>query len=573
MKNLSVGSRITIGFATVITITVFLAAFFFTRLEAISTDEDSIVQDAMPGVYLIGQVEAKVRTEVVDRYRQALSPNDFELNRATEDIRRLEQGINECLANYEKTISRADDRRLFEAIKAAQPAFAAANEAVEQLVVQHKTDEALKLIQAKVLPAFDTLNVAIRAEVEGNKAFGDAADGQIETTMKHAKIGLLIGLVLACGAAVTIAVVITRSITRPLAAAAVAVERVAGGDLTATIATHAKDEIGRICEAMNTMIGSLRDIIGEIATATTNVASGSEQMSATAEQLSQGAAEQAAAAEESTSSMEEMAASIERNADNAKQTDKIASKAAEDAKTGGDSVARTVAAMREVAEKITIVEEIARKTDLLALNAAVEAARAGEHGKGFAVVASEVRKLAERSQAAAAEISKITGAGVQVAEQAGEMLGKLVPDIRKTAELVQEIAAASAEQNTGATQVNKAIQQLDQVIQENSSASEEMASTAEELATQAQQLQSAIAFFKTDLAVSVDVKARSGATSVAKNGDPKSSGKPATLVTRKAPPKPAEHGSNGHRPASGAVIALAETGRTADARDKEFQRY
>jgi methyl-accepting chemotaxis protein len=196
--------------------------------------------------------------------------------------------------------------------------------------------------------------------------------------------------------------------------------------------------------------------------------------------------------------MEEMASSIQQNADNAKQTDKIASKAAQDTKSGGEAVVQTVAAMKEIAEKINIIEEIARKTDLLALNAAVEAARAGEHGKGFAVVASEVRKLAERSQTAAAEISRLTTDGVEVAESAGELLGKLIPDIRKTAELVQEISAASAEQNTGASQINKAIQQLDQVIQQNASASEEMASTAEELSSQAEVLQSTVSFFKVD---------------------------------------------------------------------------
>jgi methyl-accepting chemotaxis protein len=221
-------------------------------------------------------------------------------------------------------------------------------------------------------------------------------------------------------------------------------------------------------------------------------------MSSTSQQLSQGASEQAAAAEESTSSMEEMTSSVQQNADSARQTDKIASKAAEDAKSGGEAVAQTVHAMKEVAEKISIIEEIARKTDLLALNAAVEAARAGEHGKGFAVVASEVRKLAERSQTAAAEISRLTADGVKTADGAGQLLAKLVPDIQKTAELVREIAAASAEQSTGANQVNKAIQQLDQVIQQNASASEEMASTAEELSSQAEVLQSAIAFFKVD---------------------------------------------------------------------------
>lgn len=227
-----------------------------------------------------------------------------------------------------------------------------------------------------------------------------------------------------------------------------------------------------------------------------NVASGSQQMSSSSEEMSQGATEQAASAEEASSSMEEMSSNIRQNADNAQQTERIAQKAAEDAKEGGFAVEKTVTAMRDIAEKISIIEEISRQTDLLALNAAIEAARAGEHGKGFAVVASEVRKLAERSQTAAGEISTLSGSSVEVAEKAGKMLSKLVPDIQKTSELVQEINAASNEQNTGADQINRAIQQLDLVIQQNASTAEEMASTAEELAAQAEQLQGSVAFFK-----------------------------------------------------------------------------
>jgi methyl-accepting chemotaxis protein len=198
--------------------------------------------------------------------------------------------------------------------------------------------------------------------------------------------------------------------------------------------------------------------------------------------------------------MEEMAANIKQNADNAAQTEKIARQSAKDAELSGSAVARAVEAMRTIAQKIGIVQEIARQTDLLALNAAVEAARAGEHGKGFAVVASEVRKLAERSQSAAAEIGAMSGDTVKAAAEAGDMLGRLVPDIRKTAELVSEISAACREQDIGASQINEAIQQLDKVTQQNAGASEEMSATSEELATQAEELQASIAFFKVDTA-------------------------------------------------------------------------
>lgn len=296
--------------------------------------------------------------------------------------------------------------------------------------------------------------------------------------------------------AFTLGYFISQGITRPIASALETCNRLSKGDLTVDIDLKGKDEVGQLLEAMREMVTSLREIVANVQSAADNVASGSQELSANSEQMSQGATEQAASAEEASSSMEQMAANIKQNADNAQQTEKIALKSAEDARQGGGAVVQTVEAMKEIAQKISIIEEIARQTDLLALNAAIEAARAGEHGKGFAVVASEVRKLAERSQQAAAEISSLSSSSVAVAEKAGEMLKQIVPDIQKTAELVQEINAASNEQNSGAEQVNLAIQQLDQVIQQNASASEEMASTAEELSSQAELLQASITFFK-----------------------------------------------------------------------------
>ncbi|MBI1920538.1 MAG: Cache 3/Cache 2 fusion domain-containing protein [Geobacter sp.] len=289
-----------------------------------------------------------------------------------------------------------------------------------------------------------------------------------------------------------------RMVSRPLGNAVSFAAAVAEGDLTANLSVDTKDEVGTLAQSLNAMVAKLREIAADVKGAADNVASGSQQLSAGAEEMSQGASEQAAAAEEASSSMEQMTSNIRQNADNAMQTERIAVKSAEAAREGGKAVEETVRAMKEIANKISIIEEIARQTNLLALNAAIEAARAGEHGKGFAVVASEVRKLAERSQKAAAEISDLSGSSVEVAERAGDLLGKMVPDIQRTAELVQEINAASREQDLGAEQINKAIQQLDQVIQQNAGASEEMASTAEELSSQAEQLQNAVAFFRVD---------------------------------------------------------------------------
>ena len=270
-------------------------------------------------------------------------------------------------------------------------------------------------------------------------------------------------------------------------------KKVSQGNLMVELKKRSDND--ELMESLAVMVDKLKEVVTEVQSAADNVASGGQEMSSTAQQMSQGATEQAASAEEVSSSMEEMAASIRQNTDNAMQTEKIAIKSAADAKEGGKAVTETVSAMKEIATKISIIEEIARQTNLLALNAAIEAARAGEHGKGFAVVAAEVRKLAERSQKAAGEIAGLSTRSVAVAEQAGEMLNKMLPDIQRTAELVQEIAASSKEQDTGAEQINKAIQQLDQVIQQNASASEEMASTTEELSSQAEQLKSTIAFF------------------------------------------------------------------------------
>jgi methyl-accepting chemotaxis protein len=285
-------------------------------------------------------------------------------------------------------------------------------------------------------------------------------------------------------------------ISKQLNRAVAALNSMAEGNLSVDIQSDSKDETGNLLYAMKTMQGRMSEVVAKVQSAADNVASGSQQLSATAQQLSQGATEQAASAEEISSSMEEMTSSIHHNTDNSTQTEKIAKMSASDAKEGGRAVNETVVAMKSIAAKISIIEEIARQTNLLALNAAIEAARAGEHGKGFSVVASEVRKLAERSQAAAGEINTLSTRSVQVAETAGEMLDKMVPDIQKTSELVQEISVSSKEQDTGAEQISKAIQQLDSVIQQNASASEEMSSTSDELYGQAENLKDVISFFR-----------------------------------------------------------------------------
>jgi methyl-accepting chemotaxis protein len=273
-------------------------------------------------------------------------------------------------------------------------------------------------------------------------------------------------------------------------------EEMAAGDLT--IEVEERSEQDALMQALNTMITKLNEVVIQVHSAANNVAVGSREMRARSEEMSQGASEQAAAAEEASSSMEEMVANIRQNADNARQTEKIALQSAQYAEESSRVVAETVLAMQQIAEKISIIQEISNQTRMLSLNATIEAARAQESGKAFSVVASEVRKLSDIAKTAAEEINELASSSVEVAENAGDMLAKLVPNIHKTAELVQEISAASHEQSSGAEQVNKAIQQLDQVTQQNSIMSENLASASVELTAQAQQLWSSMRFFRID---------------------------------------------------------------------------
>ncbi len=316
---------------------------------------------------------------------------------------------------------------------------------------------------------------------------------------------LTIAIGLVCAAVgLLVMLIIARSISRPVGLVTAINGRFAEGDFALAGIDKASlarmrgrgDEIGDMARAMEGLRTSITRVAAGIQAGASEVSGGASQVSATAQSLSQGSTEQAAAGEEVSSAMEEMSANIKQNADNAMMTERISRKTASDADEGGAAVLQAVVAMKDIAQKIGIIEEIARQTNLLALNAAIEAARAGDAGKGFAVVASEVRKLAERSQNAAAEITKLAKTSTDTAEKAGARIQAIVPDIRKTADLVQEIASSSREQNTGVEQINRALVQLDQVIQQNASASEELASMAEELTGQSSSMQDAVGFFR-----------------------------------------------------------------------------
>jgi methyl-accepting chemotaxis protein len=458
-------------------------------------------------------------------------------------VKELDEKATAAVSSFERLLDEADAKAVPETkqtlreIRAAFDAFKPMDSRIRDLAKANQNEEAAALSLGSAREILDRVTKQTDALVERARDDMGQVDDETNALYSSARATLLTVAAIAIIGALVGAIWISLIVSRGLGRVSNAINAVAIGDLDNDVEVTSNDEIKDLVDTVNKMtanlrvsaaladkiadgdltvshkplseqdklghalvrmIERLRGVVGDATVASNNVASGSQELSSTSEQVSQGATEQAAAAEQASASMEEMSANIKQNAENAAQTEKIARQSAQDAEASGIAVDRAVGAMRTIAEKIGIVQEIARQTDLLALNAAVEAARAGEHGRGFAVVASEVRKLAERSQGAAAEISAVSSNTVDAATEAGEMLSKLVPDIRRTAELISEISAACREQDIGAGQINQAIQQLDQVTQQNAGASEQISSTSEELAAQAEELQASIAYFRVD---------------------------------------------------------------------------
>jgi methyl-accepting chemotaxis protein len=496
------GARLAIGFGALIAFILAIGLYSASTMFGIINEMDDLYLRMLPSVDFLDQADR-------DLYQQLEAERTiFLVDPAGEKAKKLATAYEE---NYGQSVERMgkyfalatteDEKKLYAEYLAARDAWIPLSRTVFADASSSdpaKREAALSLSLGKAAELFGNMRDKINALEE--LVLANAA--HISETARAAyslSFAVMIGLVaLSILAGVLLSLFITRGIVLPLKAAVSLADAIAEGRLGVEIDLRfreRKDEAGELARAMESMKESLGGIVGRIRAASGYVSSGSREINTTAQSLSSGSTEQAAVAEEVSSSVEEMTATIKQNAENSTETDRIARKAAEEADAGGKAVLETVSAMRDIAGRIGIVEEIARQTNLLALNAAIEAARAGEAGKGFAVVASEVRKLAERSQLAAKEISERSQGSIAVAEQAGAIIARIVPDIQRTAALVQEIAAASREQSTGADQIAKAMTQLDSVIQQTAAASEELASMSEELEGQSRELFDSMGFF------------------------------------------------------------------------------
>ncbi|WP_421547040.1 methyl-accepting chemotaxis protein [Pseudomonas sp. QD4] len=499
IRNMKIGIRLTLGFLVVVALTAAIGFIGIRNLEQVNDLSDRMYELDVTGLSQLQEANIQLITAGRSMRHSLLATSQAGREQAASQARAALEQTASLIAKARTSFITKEGQAKIDQLQGPLKEY---QELVQQVLGMHQQSGQLQEtsditdLLPKAVVSGDAVDQMIGQVTRHKQERASEANQQISDIAANSRVQMISLVAVATLMGMLIGVLVTRSITRPLNGAVAAANRRAAGDLSQDLAATSKDETGQLLSAMQNMTLRLRSILGDVRSAADALSSASEQVSSTSQSLSQAANEQAASVEQTSASVEQMSASITQNTESAKITDGIAGKAANDAVQGGGAVSDTVLAMKQIADKISIIDDIAYQTNLLALNAAIEAARAGDHGKGFAVVAAEVRKLAERSQVAAQEIGQVASSSVHLAEQAGRLLGEIVPNIQRTSDLVQEITAASQEQNGAAGQINIAMGQMNQITQQNAAASEELAATAEEMNAQAGQLQELIGFFR-----------------------------------------------------------------------------